>query len=88
MLLRSGHIAAWYSGHDSDVHLIHRRLELKSDRRENSSHPLCTAHFAPVFRRFPLLHGSGAGIPGIGILIYSSYCSIGISSGDGIYSRT
>ena len=37
---------------------------------------------APVLRRFPLLHGSGAGIPGIGILIYSWYCGIGISSGD------
>ena len=49
----------------------HRRLELKSDRRENNSHPLFTAHFAPVLRRFPLLHGGGAGIPGIGILICS-----------------
>ena len=66
----------------------HRRLELKSDRRENNSHPLCTVHFAPVLRRFPLLHGSGDGIPGIGILIYSRYCGIGISSGDGVYSRT
>ena len=57
--------------------------------RENSSHhPLCTAHFAPVLRRFPLLHGSGAGYPGIGILIYSWYCGIGISSGDGICSRS
>ena len=34
---------------------------------------MCTAHFAPVLRRFPLLHGSGAGISGIGILIYSWY---------------
>ena len=66
----------------------HRRLELKSDPRENNSHPLCTAHFAPVLCRFPRLHGSGAGIPGIGILIYSWYCGIGISSGDGIYSRS
>ena len=57
----------------------HRGLGPKSDWRENNSHPLCTAHFAPVLRRFPLLHGSGAGIPGI--LIYSWYCGIGISSG-------
>ena len=66
----------------------HRRLGPKSDRRENNSHPLCTALFAPVLRRFPLLHGSGAGVPGIGILIYSWYCGTGISSGDGIYSRS
>ena len=66
----------------------HRRLELKSDPRRKQFSSLCTAHFAPVLRRFPLLHGSGAGIPGIGILIYSWYCGIGISSGDGIYSRT
>ena len=65
----------------------HRRLELKSDTRENNSHPFCTAHFAPVLRRFPLLHGSGAGIPGIGILIYSWYCGIGILSADGVYHR-
>ena len=49
---------------------------------------MCTAHFAPVLCRLPRLHGSGAGIPGIGILIYSWYCSIGISSGDGICSRS
>ena len=66
----------------------HRRLGPKSDRIENDSHPLCTAHSAPVLRRFPLLHGSGAGIPGIGILIYSWYCGVGISSGDGNYSRS
>ena len=48
MLLHSGHITACYSRHDSDIHLIHRRLELKSDRREkNSHHPLCTAHLHP-----------------------------------------
>ena len=39
MLLHSGHITAWYSRHDSDIHLIHRRLQLKSDRMENNSHP-------------------------------------------------
>ena len=38
----------------------HRRLELKSDPRRNKFSSLCTAHFAPVLRRFPLLHGSGA----------------------------
>ena len=48
---------------------------------------LCTAHLAPVLCRLPRLHG-GAGIPGIGVLIYSWYCGIGISSGDGIWSRS
>ena len=48
-----------------------RRLELKSDPREKQFSSLCTAHFAPILCRFPFLHGSGAGIPGIGILIYS-----------------
>ena len=66
----------------------HRRLGPKSDCIENNSHLLCTAHFAPVLRRFPLLHGSGAGIPGIGILIDFLYCGIGISSGDGNYARS
>ena len=31
MLLHSGHITACYSGHDSDIHIIHRRLELEPD---------------------------------------------------------
>ena len=31
MLLHSGHITACYSRHDSDIHIIHRRLELESD---------------------------------------------------------
>ena len=35
-----GHITACNSRHDSDIHLIHRRLGPKSDRRENNSH-LC-----------------------------------------------
>ena len=52
----------------------HRRLELKSDPRRKQFSSLCTVHFAPVLRFFPLLHGSGAGILGIGILIYSWYC--------------
>ena len=42
---------------------------------------------APVLRG-PLLHGSGACITGIGILIYSWYCGIGVSSGDGICSSS
>ena len=46
--------------------------------------PCAQRIFAPVLCRFPRLHGSGTGIPGIGILIYSWYWSgIGISSGDG-----
>ena len=31
LLLHSGHITACHSRHDSDIHLIHRRLELESD---------------------------------------------------------
>ena len=31
MLLHSGHITACYSRHDSDIHLIHRRLGPESD---------------------------------------------------------
>ena len=31
MLLHSGHITACYSRHDSDIHIIHRRLELGPD---------------------------------------------------------
>ena len=42
----------------------------------------------PVLRRFPLLRGRGAGIPGIGILIHSWYCGIGTSSGDSNYSKS
>ena len=91
MLLHSGHITAWYSRRDSDMLLctfISYTDVLSPSRiaEKNNSHPLCTAHFAPVLRRFPLLHGSGAGISGIGMLIYSLYCGIGISSGDGIYT--
>ena len=62
----------------------HRRLELKSDPRENNSHP-CAPRTLPFFCVVSTpLHGSGAGIPEIGILIYSWCCGIGISSGDGI----
>ena len=88
MLLHSGHITAWYSRHDSDILLCTQTswAQVGSKRKQFSS--LCTAHFAPVLCRLPHLHGSGAGIPGIGILIYSWYCGIGISSGDGICSRS
>ena len=60
--------------------------QVGSHRKQFSS--LRTAHFAPVLCRLPRLHGSGAGIPGIGILVYSWYCGIGIASGDGICSRS
>ena len=33
----------------------HRRLELKSDHERKQFSSFCTAHFAPVLRRFPLL---------------------------------
>ena len=48
----------------------HRRFELKSGPRRKQFSSLRTAHFAPVLRRFPLLHGGRAGIPGIGIYIF------------------
>ena len=87
MQLHSGHITAWYSRHDSDILLCTQTswAQVGSHRKQFSS--LCTAHFAPVLCRLPRLHGSGTGIPGIGTLIYSLYCSIGTSSGDGICSR-
>ena len=47
-----GHITACDSRHDIDIHLIHRRLGPKSDRRENNSHPCAqrTLHpFCVVF---------------------------------------
>ena len=74
MLLHSGHITAWYSRHDSDMLLFTQTswAQVGSNRKQFSS--LCTAHFAPVLRRFPLFNGSGAGIPGIGIMIYSWSC--------------
>ena len=77
MLLHSGHITAWYSRHDSDILLFTRTswAQVGSKRKQFSS--LCTAHFAPVLRRFPLLHGSGAGITGIGILLYSCTVVLG-----------
>ena len=77
-----GHITACDSRHDIDIHLIHRRPWPKSDRREKQFSSLC------IVCRLPRLHGSGAGIPGIGILINSWYCGLGISSGDGICSRS
>ena len=55
MLLHSGHITACYSGHDSDIHLLHRRLELESDHVQtvriiHSAQRTCT-HFV----KFPTL---------------------------------
>ena len=88
MLLHSGHITAWYSRHDSDILLCTQTSWAQVGLHREQFSSLCTAHFAPGWRRFPHLHGSGAGIPGIGILIYSWYCGIGISSGDCIYSRS
>ena len=81
-----GHMTAWYSRHDSDVLLCTQTswAQVGSQRKQISS--LCTTHFAPVSHRLPRLYGSGAGIPGIGILIYSWYCGIVISSDDGICS--
>ena len=55
MLLHSGHITAWYSRRDSDILLCTQTswAQVGSHRKQFSS--LCTAHFAPVLRRFPLL---------------------------------
>ena len=55
MLLHSGHITACYSRHDSDIHLIHRRLGPESDhvktaRIIHSAQRTCT-HFV----KFPTL---------------------------------
>ena len=56
-------------------------------RKQLASSTVHSAHLH-VLRGFPLLHGSGAGYPGIAILIYSWHCGIGILSGDGICSRS
>ena len=55
MLLHSGHITACYSRHDSDIHLMQKRLELESDhvktaRIIHSAQRTCT-HFV----KFPTL---------------------------------
>ena len=55
MLLQSGHITACDSRHDNDIHLHTDVLSSSGIREENISHPLCTAHFAPVLRWFTLL---------------------------------
>ena len=83
-----GHITARCSRLDSDILLCRQTswAQVGSKRKPFSS--LCTAHSALVLRRFPLLHGSGASILGIGLLIYFWYCGTGISSGDGICSRS
>ena len=64
-----------------------RRLGPMSDHVKNRSSTVHSAHLH-VLRGFPFLHGSGAGYPGIVVLIYSWYCGIGILSGDGICSRS
>ena len=55
MLLHSGRITAWYGRHDSDILLCTQTswAQVESHRKQFSS--LCTAHFAPVLRRFPTL---------------------------------
>ena len=49
MLLHSDHITVCYRRHDSDIHIIHRRLEFESDHVKTISlyHPLCIAHLHP-----------------------------------------
>ena len=47
MLLHSGHTTACYNRHDSDIHIIHRRLELESDHVKTAriihcAHRTCT----------------------------------------------
>ena len=84
-----GHITACHSRPDTDNHLhtyfsSHRRLGPKSDRMENNSHPCAQRTLHPLCVVF---HACMVGIPGIWILIYSWYCGIWISSGDGICSR-
>ena len=74
---------------DSDIHLHTDVLSSSRIREENNSHPCAHAHFAPVLRRFPLLHGSGAGYSwnwDIDLFLVLRYCDIRV--GNGIYSRT
>ena len=55
MLLHNAHITACYSRDDSDIHLIHRRLELESDHLFQFPSSIVHSALAPVLRRFPLL---------------------------------
>ena len=56
MLLHSGHITAWYSRHDNDILLCTQTSCAKVGSHRKQFPSLCTANFAPVLRRFPLLH--------------------------------
>ena len=56
MLLHSGHITAWYSRHDSDILLCTQTSWAQVGLHRKHFSSLCTAHVAPVLRRFPLLH--------------------------------
>ena len=90
MLLHSrSHHSLCYSRLDTDMLLTLRRLGPKSDIVKTApvSSTVHSAHLH-VLRGFLLLHGSGAGYPGIVLLIYSWYCGLGILSGDGICARS
>ena len=54
-LLHSGHITACYSRHDSDIHIIHRRLELESDHVKIVRIIHCAQRTCTRFAWFPIL---------------------------------
>ena len=53
MWLHSGHITAWYSGHDSDILLVHRRLGPRSDLEKTARIIHCAQRTLHRFASFP-----------------------------------
>ena len=76
MLLHSGHITACDSRHDSDIFSLHTDVLSSSRIREKTILILVHSALCTRLRRFPLLHGSGASIPGIGIFLILWYWDI------------
>ena len=76
-MLHSGHITAWYSRHDNDILVCTQTSWAQVGLHRKTILIHVHSAFCTVLRRFPLLHGCGAGIPGIRILIYSWYCGTG-----------
>ena len=72
-----GHITACCSRHNNDCLLALRRLGPKSDHEKTARIIHCAQRiFTRMCVCFPLFHGSGAGYPGIVVLIYSWYLDI------------
>ena len=55
MLLHCGHITACYSRLDSDIHIIHRRLEFESDHVKTVRIIHCAQRTCTRFALFPTL---------------------------------